>query len=283
MSDATAEGGYNGGDAPTPQEAATQFSFEIPECGKDTTLKVTAPDGVMLHIKKNADWQTFDKLFMIKGEDGKWGIKHLERMDATAQISHVTGAIERRSKESLQKDLEDVNISKVRLETTKGPIDILVQPSWAPQGALRFLQLITDGFFSDVAIYRGVPKFLVQFGVKKDPAHVYDAIQDDPLTGVPIVEGSVCFAASGPNTRTSTICLFLGEFPQLGKNPWETPIGQVHPDSMDTLRALYTGYGDIPQCGGKGPDPVTLAAKGNDYITEDFPQCDFIKSATWAQ
>merc|ERR1712110_926157 len=100
---------------------------------------------------------------------------------------------------------------------------------------------------------------------------------DDPLVGVPYEDGTVSFAAAGPGTRKMTICLFLGDFrDQLGRKSTETPIGQVCPESMRTLHNLFTGYGDIPQCGGCGPDPDQLQARGNEYILSEFPECDFV-------
>lgn len=97
--------------------------------------------------------------------------------------------------------------------------------------------------------------------------------------GVPIEEGSVIFAAAGPGTRKTTLCLFLGDFPQLGQSPWETPIGKVCPESMHILHSLFTGYGDIPQCGGTGPDPLKLEELGNEYLEANFPECDYIIGA----
>merc|ERR1712039_181766 len=130
---------------------------------------------------------------------------------------------------------------------------------------------------------RAVPKFLVQFGVTNDVARSspYEAIDDDIIRGVPITEGTVCFAACGPNTRATTLCIFLDSFKQLGWNSWETPIGKVCPESMSILHSLHTGYGDMPQCGGKGPDPIKLEENGNGYIKESFPLCDFVHSAQW--
>ena len=48
---------------------------------------------------------------------------------------------------------------------------------------------------------------------------------------------------------------------------------------MTTLRRLYTGYGNIPQCGGQGPDPNKLAELGLEYIDSYFPKCDIVKKA----
>merc|ERR1712113_127587 len=102
----------------------------------------------------------------------------------------------------------------------------------APTGAKRFLELVTNKYYTDLAIYRAVPKFLVQFGVTNDEKRNsrYEAIPDDLIRGVPITEGTVCFAASGPNTRSAVLCIFLESFKQLGSNSWETPIGKVCPE-----------------------------------------------------
>jgi cyclophilin family peptidyl-prolyl cis-trans isomerase len=193
-----------------------------------------------------------------------------------------SGRPKTRTKAELDADLVHPSVITIRLDTTKGPIMLKIVPQWAPLGAERFLQLVDDGYYSEIAIYRAVPKFLVQFGIVKDKARTgkYKKIQDDPLCGVPIQDGTVIFAAAGANTRKSTVCLFLGDYPQLGGSPWETPIGKVEAGSMNTLHSIYTGYGDIPQCSGKGPDPHKLEELGNRYIAENFPKCDYVTGAT---
>lgn len=57
----------------------------------------------------------------------------------------------------------------VSCETTQGLIRIEVYKDWAPLGAQRFLDLVQDGFFTDIALYRCVKRFLVQFGITEDP------------------------------------------------------------------------------------------------------------------
>jgi len=279
--------------AEMPEEAETveevlSFSFEIPEnAAPGVTLKVVAPDNVQLHIPVAANILPGDMMTMQKVADGKWGIKHVARAEATP-VQAVppalnAGEVVMRSAAQLEKDLSQPHVCRATLNTTKGAINIRIMPSWAPKGTQRFLQLITDKYYTDLAIYRAVPDFLIQFGVTSDPSRndKYEAIQDDELRGIPVEEGMVCFAASGANTRTATICIFLGTFSELGKNPWETPIGKVTDESLAVLRSIYTGYGDMPQCGGAGPDPIQLEDKGNGYILEEFPKCDFVESAGW--
>jgi cyclophilin family peptidyl-prolyl cis-trans isomerase len=265
---------------------ATAFSFDIPmgaETG--TIMKVPAPDGVQLRIPLPKGVYPGDSMHMVKSDNGKWGIKHVVRNELPKISLEPTGKVVRKTGDQIAKDLTDANVCTVCLKTTKGPIKLKIVPSWAPLGAQRFMQLVTDGFYSDIAVYRAVPDFLVQFGVigenEDRQAKEYQAIKDDYLRGVPVQEGSVCFAAAGPNTRTSTICIFLADFDQLGGNPWETPIGKVCQESMSVLRSIHTGYGDMPQCGGKGPDPIQLQEKGNQYIRDKYPLCDFVSSVEW--
>ena len=37
----------------------------------------------------------------------------------------------------------------------------------------------------------------------------------------------------------------------------QTPCADAF-DVFARLRSIYTGYGDMPQCGGSGPDPIQL-------------------------
>lgn len=251
----------------------TEFLFIVPECAPGTVLKVPAVDGVMLHVPVPDNVRPGDKLYMAKGENGSWSISKAVRVKKA----------EWRSPEALNADLGGKDVIKVELVTTKGPIFLEVVPAWSPLGAARFLELVDGGFYKNIAIYRGIPGALLQFGVVEgtDPrSKRYSPLPDDPLIGIPFEDGMVSFAAAGPGTRKSTVCLFLGDFKsQLGSKQPETPFGKVCPESMATLHSLFTGYGDIPQCGGKGPDPVQLEEQGNEYIRKNFPDCDFITGA----
>ena len=57
----------------------------------------------------------------------------------------------------------------VKCSTTKGDILIDVNPEWAPRGARRFLELVADGFYTDIGMFRCVNKFLTQFGISDNP------------------------------------------------------------------------------------------------------------------
>jgi hypothetical protein len=50
---------------------------------------------------------------------------------------------------------------------------------------------------------------------------------------------------------------------------------------MDVVDKLYSGYGEGAPSG-KGPNQGQIQAQGNAYLTKDFPQMDYVKTATIA-
>jgi peptidyl-prolyl cis-trans isomerase A (cyclophilin A) len=175
---------------------------------------------------------------------------------------------------------------KVVCETTKGEVDIVVEPDWSPLGAARFLQLVDDGFFHDVPLFRCVDNFLCQFGAvpPRPGAKTYSTIPDDPK--IPALRnfqrGYMSFAGNGGNSRSTHMFITLGEkLDALGTMPWETPFGYVTSESMKkTATRFTTSYGDIAPWGA-GPDPRKIeAADGAFYLKRDFPALDYIKSCS---
>jgi len=167
----------------------------------------------------------------------------------------------------------------VRLDTTVGPIDIIVRPDWAPHGARRFLDLATAGDLDDLAFYRAIKGCIAQFGL---PAkRRWDPIPDDPPIGVPFLLGAVSFAAAGAGSRRSALFICTGDMSHcLGQDPWETPIGAVAEQSLDVLERINTTYGDIAEFNGHGPDTGRINQEGNKYLRTHFPLLTYIRS-TW--
>jgi peptidyl-prolyl cis-trans isomerase A (cyclophilin A) len=50
-------------------------------------------------------------------------------------------------------------------------------------------------------------------------------------------------------------------------------------EGMDVVDALFSGYGEGPPYG-TGPDQGRMTTQGNSYLQQDFPQLDYIRSAT---
>jgi peptidyl-prolyl cis-trans isomerase A (cyclophilin A) len=57
-----------------------------------------------------------------------------------------------------------------------------------------------------------------------------------------------------------------------------SPFGKVT-DGMDVVDKIYSGYGDGPPYG-SGPNQGRLQNEGNAFLKKDFPNMDYIKSAS---
>ncbi|MEM7151517.1 MAG: peptidylprolyl isomerase [Myxococcota bacterium] len=176
---------------------------------------------------------------------------------------------------------------KVKFETTQGDIVIEVDRATAPKGADRFYNLVKIGFLNDVAFFRAIKGFMVQFGLNGDPkvnaAWKNAVVQDDPVKGSNST-GAITFAMRGPNTRTTQLFINLVDNNGKGTRPVNldkmnfASFGKVV-EGMDVVEKLYTGYGEgAPK--GKGPDQRRVTNEGNAYLKASFPKLDYIKSAT---
>lgn len=166
----------------------------------------------------------------------------------------------------------------VQLDTTKGPILIDVDRSWAPLGADRFFNLVTIGYYDDVAFFRVVEGFVAQAGIHGDPAvnRVWKKalIRDDPVVGTN-EEGTVTFATSGRDARTTQFFINFRNNARLDAMGF-SPFGRVR--DMSSARALYAGYGEGAPSG-RGPQQGRLHREGNVYLREGWPELDFIRTA----
>ena len=169
---------------------------------------------------------------------------------------------------------------KAQFNTTKGKLTIEVTRSLAPHGADRFYNLVCSGYFTDVAFFRVVPGFMCQFGINGDPnisAQWREAtIPDDPVTGSN-TRGTITFATAGPNTRTTQLFINFADNTGLDGQGF-APFGKVI-EGMDVVDKIYSGYGDGAPYG-RGPDQGRIQSEGNAYLKKDFPNLDYIKSAT---
>eukprot|EP01062_Namystynia_karyoxenos_P001238 TRINITY_DN10423_c0_g1_i1.p1 TRINITY_DN10423_c0_g1~~TRINITY_DN10423_c0_g1_i1.p1 ORF type:complete len:273 (+),score=54.83 TRINITY_DN10423_c0_g1_i1:56-874(+) len=171
----------------------------------------------------------------------------------------------------------------VHCDTTAGDIAIEVVPEWSPRGAERFLDLVRAGFWTDIALFRSIPRFLVQFGIPGDPSreakerfrNLTKRIRDDPhRRDVPVKHGYVSYAGSGPHSRTTQIFIAYRDLPSLGKSPWETPFGRVV-RGIENVHKFYKGYG------GK-PNQARIRKEGNAYLRSEFPKLDYVRSCAIA-
>ncbi|MEM7152648.1 MAG: peptidylprolyl isomerase [Myxococcota bacterium] len=169
---------------------------------------------------------------------------------------------------------------EVRFETTRGDFLVAVHRDWAPLAADRFFNLVEAGYYQEVAFYRAVPNFMVQFGVHGDP-FVTQKWNDAPIPDEPATHsnltGTIAFAKSkAPNSRTAQ--LFINTVDNQFLDELEfAPFGEVH-TGMYTVLSLYTGYGECAPMG-EGPNQRRFTDEGNPYLS-DFPRLDYIQTAT---
>jgi peptidyl-prolyl cis-trans isomerase A (cyclophilin A) len=169
---------------------------------------------------------------------------------------------------------------KAKFETSKGDFIVEVQRDWAPNGVDRFYSLVQNGFYDNVRFFRVISGFMAQFGISGDPkvSAVWreQRIQDDPVKQSN-KRGFITFATAGPHTRTTQLFINYGDNSRLDQMGF-APFGRVT-EGMQVVDQLHAGYGEgAPQ--GRGPNQGRLQAEGNEYLTKEFAQLDYIKRAT---
>jgi peptidyl-prolyl cis-trans isomerase A (cyclophilin A) len=166
---------------------------------------------------------------------------------------------------------------KVRFDTTKGPILIQVEREWAPIGADRFYTLVKTGYLNGDRFFRVVPHFIVQFGLNGDPKLTgrwrQANLKDDPVNQNN-TRGTVTFATAGPGTRTTQLFINFADNVQLDGQGF-APFGRVI-DGMSVVDRIYAGYGEQP-------DQHRLENEGNAFLQKEFPNLDYIKTASIVQ
>lgn len=185
-----------------------------------------------------------------------------------------------------QKSAVDAKPIHVTCHTTKGELNLMVIPAWSSFGAERFLQLVEDGFFTNLPLFRCIEGFICQFGSAPPRLNtkIYPTIPDDqPKADLRnFKRGFVSFAGFGPNSRSTHIFITLGgAVKSLGSQPWETPFAYVTEDSiLSTVSRFSTAYGEtFPR--GAGPEPRKIeAADGVEYLRRDFPLLDSFVSCS---
>ena len=184
---------------------------------------------------------------------------------------------------------EDMNqtapdVFDVLFHTTAGDFTLRVTRAWAPIGADRFYSLVVNGYYDGNRFFRIVPGFVVQWGLHGD-ADVNRSwlgsdqakIQDDPIVEFN-TRGRITFANSGPNTRTTQLFINYRDNPPLDdpirmRGSVFAPFGEVIGDGMQVVDAINAQYSEAPQQG-------RIQQEGNVYLDEDFPELDYIISAT---
>ncbi|MEM6295416.1 MAG: peptidylprolyl isomerase [Myxococcota bacterium] len=167
---------------------------------------------------------------------------------------------------------------RVRVKTTEGEFVLEIDSALAPNGATRFYNLVAMGYFTNIAVFRAIPNFVVQFGLHGTPSVNKDwkdaTFLDDAVVGSN-VRGTITFARTGAvNSSNRQLFINLGDNVNLDGLSF-APIGRVI-EGMEVVDALYTGYGEGGPRGG-GPSQQKIERRGNAYL-EQFPNLSYIQS-----
>ncbi len=169
-------------------------------------------------------------------------------------------------------------VYKAKFDTTKGIFVVEVHREWAPLGADRFYNMVTNGFFSGVRFFRVIPNFMAQFGINGNPAVTAawnkTDLNDDPPNKQSNVRGFITYGTTGrPNSRGTQVFINYKDNSYLDAQGF-VPFGQVV-EGMDVVDMLNAEYGSGPQnAQGK------ITAEGNKFLQANFPKLDYIKTAT---
>ena len=173
------------------------------------------------------------------------------------------------------------DVFRARFQTNEGAFVVEVNRAWAPNGADRFYVLVKNGYFDGARFFRVIEGFMAQFGMHADP-YVTAAWRNHPIPDDPVAQsnlrGNLTFAATGlPDSRTTQVFINLVDNANLDEMGF-APVGQVV-EGMDVVDNLYSGYGEAAPMG-SGPLQQNIAARGNAYLSENFPELDYVEQAS---
>jgi peptidyl-prolyl cis-trans isomerase A (cyclophilin A) len=173
-------------------------------------------------------------------------------------------------------------VTRVRLDTTKGVIRLEMRRAWSPHGVDRFYNLVRHGFYDEVAIFRIRAGNWAQFGINGDPqiAQVWRhrTIPDDPRVESN-VRGTVAFAFKDQNGRTTQLFINLRDNSATHDREPFVPIAKII-DGIEVADALYAEYGERAGGGIRAGKQDPVFEGGNAFLKREFPLLDYIRKAT---
>jgi peptidyl-prolyl cis-trans isomerase B (cyclophilin B) len=145
-------------------------------------------------------------------------------------------------------DVLSFSMSKLKMNTTAGTIELELFDDDAPKTVENFRKLSADGFYDGVIFHRVIPDFMIQGGDpdgtgRGGPGYTFD----DEINDHKIVRGALAMANAGPNTNGSQFFIVTVEQASWldGKH---TVFGEVTAgmDAVDAIEQTPTGAGDTP-------------------------------------
>ena len=169
---------------------------------------------------------------------------------------------------------------QVLFKTSKGNFTVDVKREHSPLAVDRFYYLVKNGYYSSNRFFRVLPNFVVQWGMKGVPKidEIWSdmGIKDEPVI-LSNTKGTVAFARSVPNTRSNQLFINLADNSRLDNSDFNgvkgfPAFGKVI-NGMDIVESINSEYM-------QKPDQDSIRVKGNEYLRRNFPNLDYIISAT---
>jgi cyclophilin family peptidyl-prolyl cis-trans isomerase len=171
-------------------------------------------------------------------------------------------------------------VSQVQFNTSAGSFVIELHREWAPTGVDRFYNLIRAGYYDDSRINRVRAGFIAQFGIPGDPeiAQIWRSVEipDDPVESSN-GRGTVAFAMTGPDTRTTQVYINYADNSRLDEQGF-APLGTVV-SGMDVVDNWYSGYDETAGGGMRGGLQGPIFEGGNAFLDASYPRLDRIVTA----
>lgn len=150
-----------------------------------------------------------------------------------------------------------------------------VSRKWAPMGVDRFYKLLTlpeGSYYNNNSFFRVVPNFVVQFGINGVPAVSQKwenaNIQDDPVV-LSNLAGTLCFATSGPNTRTTQLYVNYADNSKLDAQGFAPFAKLSSATDLQILANINAQYG-------QQPDQGLIYSQGDSYLQTSFPLLTYL-------
>ena len=135
--------------------------------------------------------------------------------------------------------IDEGKVYLVKLETSRGEIQLELYPEHAPKTVNNFVFLVGESFYDGVTFHRVIDNFMIQGG---DPTGTGSGGPgyrfEDELIGNPLKHGTkvISMANAGPNTNGSQF--FITHLPQPHLDGKHTVFGKVTQgeDVIDSIR-----------------------------------------------
>ena len=168
---------------------------------------------------------------------------------------------------------------EARFETTQGNFDIESKREWSPKGVDRLYQLIKNGYYTDIALFRVIPEFVVQFGIHNDSI-LNNSWEKYKIIDEPVLQSNdsmaISFARDGVNSRTTQIFINLKDNHRLDTVDYNGvkgfPVIAKITKGMETVHKFYSTKDNVP-------DQDSIQKYGNNYLKRNYPELDYIKKA----